>query len=410
MSASRDYDDRPALADFRADSRRAEELNAVEYENMSGVTLEIPETLDANPSPEEETASPGERRPSARDKIMSEIAEKRMRQMDLENAQAAIYDREATEAGLNFPVDEPEEVIQEPLPEPAARQAPQRHVAQPVEAIPTPAPVPGPVAQPSQVRTILVDGHQYSVTQEQADQLASLGMLANMALHSYQQQPEPHRQPEAVPTVARPVIDPETIRDTVKKIQYGGEDDAAAALTGLITHVLAVAPPPPQTQQIDTNAIVQRAVSMAQQQARLEADTGRIQHEYPEIFVDPQRQMLANLNVTAIRQRNMRLGQQQSELDIYREAGNAVYDALGKPRPGSELSQSVIEPVNEPAHQSASNVVTIRPDRGDIIERKRSAPRPTQTIDTRAPSPATPRPPTGSEIVANMRRARGLPV
>ena len=102
--------------------------------------------------------------------------------------------------------------------------------------------------------------------------------------------------------------------------------------------------------------------------------------------------------VRQILERNVQLGRQQPWIDIYREASNTVYDAIGRPRPGSETDPST-------ALQAASaNVVPIR---SDVIERKRAAPRATQAIGLRAPAPVAPRLPSGSELVEQMRRQRG---
>jgi hypothetical protein len=108
-------DDRPDLAGFRGDG---------------GVTLDIPETMDANPEPEDETPKPqGDRPLSARERIMQAAVERANEMREKELAQAAIYDEDAREAGLVLPTDEDET----PQPTPVARQPE-----------PTPAPVIAP--------------------------------------------------------------------------------------------------------------------------------------------------------------------------------------------------------------------------------------------------------------------------
>lgn len=343
---------------------------------MSGTEIEVPETMDANPAPGEDNA--GDTRLSPREQIMASIAARREEQIIAENAQAAIYDREATDAGLNFPTEEPA---------PATPDAPVQPIA-PAPVIPATTPS---VATPS-VRTIMVDGQQYAVTEDQANELMRLGMMANVALHQYQATPAPQQQThQPAPEPARLPIDEARIRDTVRQMQYGGEDAAVEAFTGLVSDLISRVPAP-----VDQHAIVTRAVSEAQALTRLEAETATIRQEYPDIFADPQRTMLAKLNVDAIRARDVATGTRRSDLEIFREAGNAVYSALGKALPGAD-----------PAPQQERPVVST--PRQDVIERKRAAPRPTQSIDMRAPQPTVARPPTNSEIVDKMRLARGQP-
>lgn len=314
-----------------------------------------------------------------RNEIMARIAARREEQIATENAQAATYDREATEAGLNFATDEPE--------------------SPPVAAAPIPAPVvsraPAPAAAPAetpQVRFVEVDGHQYAVTREQEDALLRMGMMANTALHQYQAQPTSFAPPPAAaPEPPKPIIDPESIRETVRRLQYSGEDDAAEALTNLISNVVARVP----QQQIDQNAIVARAVAEARGQAQLAVDTETIRDEFADIFAHPMRQSLATASVEAIRQRNIATGQRMSDLDIYREAGNMVRDAMNLPQPGSA-----------PAAQPTAAVAS---PRANVIERKRNAPRATQPIDLRSAAPAAPRAPTTAEIIDQMRKQRGQP-
>lgn len=349
---------------------------------MSGVELEIPQTMDATPEPEEQVQPQGERPLTPRERIMADINAKREAQIERDNAQAAIYDRDATDAGLNFPDDEPESAPRTPEPPPAVSVPPKDR-----SSVAAPAPAP---QQPT-VRFVEVDGYRYPVTPEQEVELIRLGMHANQALHQYQAPSAATPQPAAPP---RPIVDPDMVRDTVRKMQFSGEDDAAAALTELITGVVSRVP---QAPQIDPNTIISRAVAESRAQAQLVSDAAVIRQEFDDIFAHPQRELLAKLNVDAIRQRNVSTGHRQSDLDIYREAGNAVREAMGLPRPGSET--------NQPALQAPSgNVVPIR---GEVLERKRAAPRATQAIDMRSPAPVAPRAPSGSEIVDRMRQQRG---
>lgn len=363
MSGARtaETDDRPDLAGFRGDG---------------GVTLEIPETMDANPEPEDAPAPNPDRPLSARERIMQAAVERANEVRERELAQAAIYDEDAREAGLMMPSDDE--------PGPAAQVVEPSPRVVPVVA-PTPEPVVHVAPQP-QLRTVTLDGHQYTVTEEQFGQLANLGMVANAAMHGYQA-PQPPKAPEPEPLVNDAELD-----ETVRLLQYGEPGAAKAALAGLITHVVSRVP---QAPPVDTNAIVTRAVIEAENRQRQAGYAQQIQQEYADIFENPQRQVLAGINVNAIVQRNAQTGRRQSDLEIYREAGNMVRDAMGLTRPAEPPS-------------SATPAVVPTPVRTDVLERKRNAPRATQAIDMRAPTPQATRAPTGSEIVNRMRVSRGL--
>jgi hypothetical protein len=345
---------------------------------MSGTNLELPETMHIEGETPDEEHSSGERQESPRDKIMRGIAERAEQERQKEMAQGAVYDAEAKAAGLVFPTDEePEPEVHEP--EPAQTEA---------RVLPTPpalAPAPDPT-----IRMVPFEGREYPVTDEQYQQLARLGMVTNLALHQ-NQQPQ-YTPPAEQPKTPQFTPDAQAIRDAVRQIQFGDQDAAAEALQNLIVDVVArssVTQP-----YVDPEAIVQRAATVAREQAQLATDSQVIRQEYSDIFEHPQRTMLAKMNVDAIRHRNTVTGKQQSDLDIYREAGNAVRDAMNLSRPGSE---------NPQPSQAAPTVQS----RQDVIERKRAAPRATQMVDRRAPAPETPRPPSGSDIVEQMRRSRG---
>lgn len=343
---------------------------------MSDATsVDIPETMHIEQ--EQDDAPAGERKLSPREIAMEAIARRAEEQRERELAQAAIYDQDARDAGLTFPADEPEA--------PAVAEVKLEAVL-PAKAPPPAEPAPAPAPAPA-LRSVNIDGQQWSVTEEQFAQLANLGMITR---HALMQQPAP----QAPAPVSQQFVDRARIEDTVERLQYGDKTQAVEALQNLIQDVVRNAPQTP----VDAAAIVQQSVLAARAQAQQERDRSVIEQEYPEIFADPQRTLLAKLNVDAIRARNQQIGRFQNDLDIYREAGNAVYDALRLSRPGSQAD-------NQPSALQAAPV-TVQP-RQDVIERKRAAPRTTQVIDRRAVAPETPRPPTGSEIVERMRQQRG---
>lgn len=356
---------------------------------------------DIEQGEEESAPPPGERKLSPREQLMQSIVEKRNAAMDREMAQSGIYDTDARDAGLVYPEEE-EEQTQAPA-QATPRQPPaQRRVApevrQPAPEVQAPAPQP-PAPQQPQFRTVELDGQHWQVTDDQFVQLARMGMLANVALHQYQTMPQPEPQQQAPPPPPPPAVDPDQVRRVVREIQYGGEDAAAEALLVYTQGLMARVPAPVAAPQIDTNAIIQRAVQQTRAEAALERDRQVIQQEYADIFAHPMRTAMARSTVEAIRARNIATGRNQSDLDIYREAGNMVRDAMGVPlRPGNGDE-------SQPAPQAAS--LPVQP-RQDVIERKRAAPRQTTRVDQRATVPNdTLRAPTPSEIVDQMRRSRG---
>jgi hypothetical protein len=340
----------------------------------------------------EETPEQTERPLTARERIMQAAVRGAQERREAELAQSSVYDTDAKALGLVYETDEPEEAAPEPAePEPVAKSP-----EPPVPAAVAPAAAPrATLPEPTGVRSVMVDGRQFEVTDQQYAELARLGMLANVALHQYQQQPASAPVAPAAPEPARSLVDPEAVKRVVREIQFGGEDAAAAALADYTTSLLQNIPAP--APQIDQNAIVQQAVAAARAQALLDQHRAVIQQEYADIFANPQRQFLAQSNVEAIRRRNTQLGNRQSDLEVFREAGNMVRDAMGIPPP--QPQQQEVQ-----AEQPVAPVVA----RTEVIERKRAAPRPTQTIDRREPAPQAPRAPTVSEIVAKMREQRGF--
>ena len=366
-----------------------------------------PEVLESGMHIEDtvaEPAAPTERPLSAREIVMQNAVRRAHEQMESELAQSTIYDTDAKALGLVYPDEnEPEAApivavapevpavpVQKTMPvsRDPVRAAPVEQVAAPVQS--------------SGVHTILVDGREFAVTDQQYGELARLGMVANVALHQYQSQPaqpqyqaqQPQYQPEQRQQQQPDLIDPEQVKRVVRGIQFGNEDEAAAALAEYTTMVMSKAPP---QQHIDTNAIVNRAVQESRNQAQLQQDTYTIQQEYSDIFANSQRTLLAKMNVDVIRARDMQMGRRQAGIDVYREAGNMVREAMVLPSPQQQQIQE-----QEPAQQVAAVVA-----RQDVIERKREAPRRTQSIDVRVPAPQAQRAPTGSEIVDRMRAQRG---
>ena len=337
---------------------------------MSGTELEVPQTMQIDSAPPEE--KPGERPLSVRERMMADIydrAEER-RQQEMDEGHQREEAQAAEEAGET----------------PQASEAPAAdHAATPPG---------GPqvsTAQPGLRAVTLPNGQRVTVTDEQHDQLASMGMLANLALHT----PPPQAvqpQPQFEQPAPRPhfVVNEDKIEQAVQKIQFGGPDEGKAGLRDLIQDVLSNVQIR-QAPQVDANQIIAVAMQRTMAEQQLRRDTEQIQQEYSEIFKSPQLMALAHMNAQALRERDAAVGQRRSELDIYREAGNAVYDALRLPRPG----------INSTASQAAGN------GRDAVLERKRAAPSNPRSVDRRAVEPAMMGGPSGSQIVDAIRRSRG---
>jgi len=347
---------------------------------MSDTQFDVLTTMDANPIPDGgHVQTEAERKLSPREQIVEAAVARRQAQIDADNAQAMIYDREATEAGLNFSKDDPEPEPAEPLAASPRREAPaQDRTRTPV--------VPVPTQVRPEIRTFQIDGHEIALTAAQEAELVRMGLLANQAIHQYQAQPREEPKPEPV----KPIVDENAVREAVRKLQFAGEDEAVSAFSTLIQNTVANVP----RESVDQNALVARAVSEATAQARaqaqLQSDALLLQQEFSDIFAHPQRKLLASMNVEAIRQRDQMTGARRPDIEVYREAGLAVREAMGLPAPR--------EAPTPPQTQSS---------RSDVLERKRAAPRPTQPIDMRAPAPQVARPMSASEIVDRMRQSRG---
>lgn len=381
--------------------------------------------------------APVERELSARDRIMAAVVAKRERELEGEiktwdeNSSGTLDSAMAEQSASRKPTgDEREEdrVYTGPYADPdesaasdatpPGRSAPER----PQDAIggkpnaDVPAGRAAPAPQPMQPQTfpIDIDGQQVYVTQEQMAHLARMGAIANQALYQYNQgatQPRPPA-PASIPDRGQPAPQPtreagaapiskERIREIARAIQYGDEDSATGAIEGLLSEVA-----PPQVPQIDLDAHRRSILAEARREAHMEAISQQsvaiVRAEYADIAANPILQDAAARQLAMLRQHNIALGNQFSEFDLVREAGNRVRAAFGgQPQPTGQTPA----PAGQTAPQ-ASNVV-VRRSVAEIDGRKRAAPQRTAAvIDRRSAAPEAPRPPTGSDIVEQMRKSR----
>lgn len=363
--------------------------------------FEVPNTGLLPEAPVEERAEAG-RRVNPRDEIMARIAAR------VEAAREAELGNPSEDQSLEdlLAANEATRPRSAALGEVEEDRTPRREAEPVVEAAPEPTQQPSKalLAPTSpQLFAVDVDGNTLHVTQEQMAALARQGIIANQVLHQYQTQQRyqaPAQQQPVRQQEAPPPRDRERIRQTVKAMQYGDEDSASTALENLIEYVEARNP------RVDVAALNSSMAQTAREEAfryqmaaKLAADTQVIKQEYADVMNDRYLAQMAGARVAEIRQENASLGRVQSDLDVYREAGDFVLDKFGKPRPGQRVDESTAP--------QAPNLV-VRRSAADIEGRKRAAPRAvSQVIDRRSAAPQAPRAPTTSEVIDLMRQKRG---
>lgn len=362
---------------------------------MSETTeLHVPEQMkleDAAPAPEAQTSEDGEKRQlSPREMAMERILARRQEAIAKEVAHGVELEQEARAiAGVEEPAEDEPVADVEPAPVEAAK---------PVEEPVAPAAPTAPSA-PSLVDVDVPGYGRMQVTQEQLVRLAQMGAVANAAMH---QAPAQVPVAPAAPVTSAPIIDDETAKAFARRLAYGDEAEGGKALQELITSVVQRAAQP----AVDHTAIVNAAVHQSMQAQQFLHNMQTIGAEYPDIFGKPDEtdpaalakhhrlSRLAALELTDLRKHYAALGHARSDLDLYREAANNVRSTLGAPQ-----SQPAVEQATSTAIQAASS-----PSR---LERKRAAPQNPTPVSRVASLGEQPRAPSGSQIVAAMRKARG---
>lgn len=348
---------------------------------MAGDTteLEIPETGLIDDQPAEPVAPAPDRPQNPRDVIAAKIAARyEEQQRAAEIAYGEQLSRDAAERDAPPPAQEPPEAA----PEPVAASEPAPDPAAPTQAPPAPE-------QP-QLRTVMVGGQPIQVTEEQLYRLASDGAYANLALQQNRQPAQP--QPAPAPVQQPYALDRDKAREIHHRLSYGNEEEGIAALQEW--HSLLPAPSAPQ---VDPQVIAAQAAQAAYDRIRLENDLNTIGQEFPEIFGNRSLSFAATAHLVELRQRDAMLGIQRPPIEQYREAANMVRQAF----PPAPQSQPAVG--TSPVIQAAPT-----PDR---LERKRAAPRqPAPVSRVASLGDDTPRAPTGSEIVNQIRKARHQPI
>jgi hypothetical protein len=333
--------------------------------------LEIPDQGLIQTGPEPEQQQPEHRELSAREVAMARIYEKAdaQREMQMEAADQEVEQRpEHDLARDDYAEEEP----------PQQRQAPARRQQQ-------------DAGQPP-LQAVEIDGQTVWATPSQVTELARMGALAQREIARYNQQQargwqQPHYQQQSVPEPQQSPVDPERVREVIRQIQYGSEQDAAEAFTGFVGDLVA---------RQDPERVVNRNFHEIQLQQKLAADVELVKREFPDVIGDKIRARAAAQELEVLRQWNAQTGGQYDDVALLREAGNRVRASFGTPPEQGGQRQS---------YQSGNLVV--RRSVSDIEDRKRNAPRALSGIDRRSAAPQQSRAPSASEVVSWLRAQRG---
>ncbi len=371
--------------------------------SVSGTTLTVPETLVLDPAapvgtPEEEGR---EERPRSPHSIAMEAIARRY-EAEQRGHEIALGEELGHEAEARYAEEHPEEVqpqAAEGAADAGSTPSPERAPSQEQPA--SPAAAPGPSAAP-QPRTISLQGQQFQVTDEQFQKLAEMGALANLAmaqqpvqntpLPGYQQQ-QPAPQPRQEPGQAGPVLGADEAREIVQRLSYGSAEDGVAAIQQLADNLARR-----QAPAVDANQLAQHATQQALATIAFQNNLNQIGQEFPDVFNNQTRAYVAAIELTQLRQHDALMGRQRSDLELYREACQKVRDAMSPPQPqsGGENGSTAAQ---------AAPTVAVNPSR---LAGKRAAPRnPTAVSRSAGMGPAEPRPPSASQIIDQMRKARG---
>ena len=150
---------------------------------------------------------------------------------------------------------------------------------------------------------------------------------------------------------------------------------------------------------LDPRLVAQHAAAQAVAQVTFQSNLNTIANEYADIFNDRDLSLLAADRVGNLRGKYLSLGLPKTDLDLYREACSDVWTKFGKKPEAVPVVKEETTPV-----QQVSSVVS--PTRH---ERKRAAPQPVAAVNQSQGMLPQSSAPSGSDIVAAMRRSRGQP-
>lgn len=342
------------------------------------------------PEPAAETPPPA-RRPNRHTEQMAEIVARRKERLAAERAEGHAQ---------GFP-------DQQPLAEPSIAEAapPLRAAAEP-KAPESDAQAPPQVpAGPVRTHKILVRGNEIVMSDDDMRRAAELGVesevrmrQANTALAEARRmaaasrQPIPSAGPSPPAATPQPAAEPpdnrDAMRELARELLYGDEEKVVDALSRTIR-------PAPAQPSIDPAALANEAYARLEGRLNLQNALQTFGSEYPEIINDPDLATLGANYVQQLRSHYNQTGTRRTELDLFREAGSLVRQSVQRWRGDLPIAN----PNPAPPASAVPSRVTI----------KRSMPQAPAASAAQQATPA-PREKTGTDIVNEMRRARGQPV
>lgn len=314
----------------------------------------------------------------------------------------------------------------EPAPQDPAAASPQAQAA-PVAQAPAaqaPAQAPAPNQLPDRI-PVLIGGQELQISREELVSLAQRGLQATQ-IHSEAAQMREHAQrmigagqqaPQApqqqvraqpAPQTHAPVVDEATAREISRRLNYGTEQEQAQAIAELGNVInRAAAQQAPQQPQINPQELVQNVTRQVIGTIQHQNNLQNIASEYRDVFEQAPLSYAAGYMANVIAQRDAAMGRPRPQIETFREALNAIRAQYIAPRTSVDpaLGAGHAPANNPPAPQAATTPVAQQ--MSDRIERKRAAPQPPVAANVRSRGEPERKFPSNSEIVSQMRKARG---
>ena len=319
-----------------------------------------------------------------RDAIMKSIYEGRAKQFKDELEYAATISHGGT---MQSASDEEQQPAAEEQPKEENKTESEKPAEQPAAAAGD--------QQPPERKPYVINGQTVQLSVEE------LALLANRAIQQqqhliYGQQQQmrqaPAQQPQQVqqPQVRPELVAPDRLREIVRKITYGSEDESVRALQDFAEHTAqsvqrSLGPTPEQ--------IAGYAAQTALAQVQFQTNLDTIAREFPDVFEKRSATLVAADYVNSLRNRYQMLGVPKPDIELYREACQLTRGEFGKQQQEQQQTSTRATPA---AVQVSSTKV----------ERKRAAPQPPAPVSKVLPAQQE-RVKTGSDIVNSMRKSRG---
>lgn len=368
-------------------------------------SVSLDDAAPAGDTAPEETP-PAERRPTRHDEQMAAIVLRRRERIEAERAegraQGIADDREPPAVAAAAPGA--------PAPAVDARGAP---AAPEQPSQPSAAPAPAPAAgAPVRTHKILVRGNEIVMSDDDMRRAAELGVEsearirhANAVLDEARRVaaasgqpipgagPSPPAAPPQAPAQAPPEDDRDAMRELARELLYGDEEKVVDALQRVVNRQ-------PAQPGFDPEAMAREVYARLDSRFSLQTALQTFGSEYPEVVNDPDLATLTANNVQQLRAHYAQTATPRTELDLFREAGDATRKAVqrwsgGAPAPQPDPHRAPVPPAPQPGQSR----ITV----------KRNMPQ-APAAAAAQPTPSAPSQKTGTDIVNWMRRARGQPV